>query len=229
MKQACDDSSTPINISESEFMEAANPVTSTSSTPTSTANPTEGTDAPATTTPAGDEEDEDDGDGNGISTGALAGIIAGGVVGLLLVGLLAFFLFRRRRNAEEESHPMLPQKGQVPEVPSAYSSYYGSPPPDTAGWPKKDWAGAVENRNSGFNWESPAHLSYAGARDEAGTHPPGTYQPVAELAPSPVIIQELDGTARQPTGTAAAPVEMPAGSPVATTTPPSAQFQPYRP
>ena len=221
MKEACDISKTPITITEDEFMDAANPAT-TSSSASSTATPSNtdsNTAAPATTTPADDGNDKQGGS-TGLTTGALAGIIAGGVVGLILVGILAFFLFRRRKSSGEESYPMLPQQQA-----HLSSAYYGSPPPDKAGWPV-----SADARSSGFNWESPAHLSYAGGQDQPGAYPlTGAYKPVAELAPSPTVIQELDGVVHHPTGSAAAPAEMAAASPVAATAAPATQFQPFQP
>jgi hypothetical protein len=155
------------------------------------------------------------------------------VVGALaLLGAGAFLLFRRRRKLGEESHPMLPQQAPTSIGPSGHESaaysigpsgrestaYYGSPPV-TGAWPKKDWASStdprVSNRTSGFNWESPSHLSY----------------PVATLAPSPPLpAQELDGVQQHfPTGSTEAPAEM-GGTPVVTTPPPPApQYQPYHP
>jgi hypothetical protein len=189
MRDACANSNTPINVSEDEFMAAASAVatTSTTSSPGSTGT------APAAqtqTTPGGTEQGS-----SGLSTGALAGIIAGAViVSLALLGALAFFLIRRRRRQGEESHPMLPQQqmGHTSLVPMG--GYYASPP-DTAGLAKGDWRQShmsSDVRESGFNWESPAHLSYS------AKYP---------LAPSPPP-QELDAGEQRLLGTAEAPAEM---------------------
>ena len=93
MSQSCNDSNTPLAISEGSFREAAAKAaasTSTSSSPSSTAS---ATNAPPTS--------------SGLSTGVIAGIAAGGAaVGLAALGA-AIFLVRRRRRRDEESHPML--------------------------------------------------------------------------------------------------------------------------
>ncbi|KAL2153478.1 hypothetical protein VTH82DRAFT_4633 [Thermothelomyces myriococcoides] len=237
MREACDNSDTPISITEDEFMEAAedssSTTTQTSSTETSSATSTTtstsaitSTSTTPTSTSLPDDEDDgdDDDDDSGLSTGALAGIIVGAVAGLGLLGALAFFLLRRRKKTGEESHPMLPQQphhSMAFSASDASTAYYGSPPPDSGAWPKKDWGAATspDPRNSalgsGLNWESPSHLSY----------------PAATLAPSPPLqIQELDGQQQFPPGSAEAPVEI-GGSPV-TTSPPhpnSSRYQPYQP
>lgn len=108
---------------------------------------------------------------------------------------------------------MLPQ--QQPHVsavpgPRQSSAYYGSPP-TTAGWPKSDWGPSPDMRNSGFNWESPAHLGYGGG----------------PLAPSPPLPpQELDGVQHYPSGSVLAPAEM-GTTPIATTVQPNMPYRPY--
>jgi hypothetical protein len=153
-----------------------------------------------------------------LSTGVLAGIIVGVVGGLAMLGGLGYWLFRRGKKVGEESHPMLPQQGHASMAPSGLDStaYYGSPP-NTGGWPKKDWGGSPDPRisghTSGFNWESPSHLAF----------------PSAALAPSPPLpIQELDGSHHFGPGSTEAPAEM-GGTPVVTTPPlANSQFpQPY--
>ncbi|KAK3306787.1 uncharacterized protein B0T15DRAFT_152688 [Chaetomium strumarium] len=242
MRDACGNSDTPISITEDEFMAAANAVTSTTSTagPTTTStssqsSTTTGTNASttsnastgtATSTAApadGQKEGEEEEGGGGLKTGVMAGIIVGGVGAAVLLGALAFFLFRRRRKLGEESHPMLPQQGQPSvaaghESTAMHNSAYYSSPPSTAGWPKKDWQGpSPDLRSSGFNWESPAHLSY----------PSGG----GSLAPSPPLPpQELDGAQYvAPTGSTQAPAEMPGETAAVATAPGSAQYRPYNP
>ncbi|KAH6856287.1 hypothetical protein B0I37DRAFT_72760 [Chaetomium sp. MPI-CAGE-AT-0009] len=225
MRDACDTSETPINITEGEFMEAAEGSASTTlSTSTQASSTTSATSATTTNTgtvtstalPTSPEEEQESG---ALSTGALVGIIVGAIGGLAMLGGLGYYLFRRGKKVGEESHPMLPQQGHVSMAPSGHESTayykYGSPP-DTGGWPKNDWNGSPDPRISGlttgFNWESPAHLAYPGAA----------------LAPSPPLpIQELDGAQQFRPGSTEAPVEM-GGTPVVTTPPlANSQYQPY--
>jgi LPXTG-motif cell wall-anchored protein len=213
MKGACSDSKTPISVTEDEWNEAAKGETSTTTSSTGTATTT------PPPTPTGDDEKEEEAS-TGLSTGAMAGVIAGAIGGCAVLAAVGYLLFRRRRKLGEESHPMLPQQHpyahhHVSMAPTGREStaYYGSPP-TTAGWPKKDWGGSPDFRQSGgtFNWESPAHLSYAGGA----------------LAPSPPLpIQELDSAPHYPSGSTEAPVEM-GGTPVAATPPPP-QPQPHHP
>ncbi|KAK4134039.1 hypothetical protein BT67DRAFT_305321 [Trichocladium antarcticum] len=246
MEDACAYSKTPISITKQEFMAAANPVTSTSSMVTSTTTSasstasTEGTttsstststststDAAATTAPPDDEQDKEA--SPGLSHAALAGVIGGAsAAGLALLGAIAWFVFRRRRKAGEESHPMLPQHGHAAMASGPYNNNHS--PPDTGGFPKRDWALSPDPRASRFNWESPSHLSYPSS--VFAEQQVGGYMPNAAPAPSPppFIVPELDGAAvyPPPTGTAAAPAEMGA-TPIAATAPLHAQFQAYRP
>lgn len=231
MRDACDFSDTPINITEDEFNDAAR-----GETPTTTSATTSSTGTAPPPTPTGDDNKEDE-ESTGLSTGALAGIIAGAIGGCAVLGAVAYLLFRRRRKLGEESHPMLPPQHphaqahahhHLSMAPSGREStaYYGSPP-TTAGWPNKDWGGSPDLRQSGF-WESPAHLSQLSYPGGGG----------GALAPSPPLpIQELDGAPHYPSGSTEAPVEM-GGTPVATTPPPvpppppsaaNAQYQPYQP
>ncbi|GAB1319201.1 Extracellular membrane protein CFEM domain-containing protein (Fragment) [Madurella fahalii] len=233
MRDACDNSETPISITEDEFMDAAGGVTSTSSIATSTTSTTTSatsittasTTTASTTTSSSASTDtigaalpgEDEQGGSGLSTGAMVGIIVGATIaGLALLGGLALFLLRRRRKLGEESHPMLPeQSGHIsfPPTTPGTSGYFGSPP-DTALWPKKDWGQSpnpADVRASGFNWESPAHLAY-----------PGGYAAAPSSPPQPPI-QELDSVVLHPTGTTEAPAEI-GGTPVGTVAPPHTQF-----
>lgn len=82
---------------------------STDSSPSSTSET-----APATTTPA-----PSSGGGGGSNTGAIVGGVVGGVGGLGLIGLAAFFFLRRKK-----THSAVPQE-QTPQVPPAV---YQTPP-----------------------------------------------------------------------------------------------------
>ncbi|KAL2143629.1 hypothetical protein VTI28DRAFT_10214 [Corynascus sepedonium] len=220
MHGACEDSETSMTINKDEFMEAAEPPSSTT-IQTSSATGTETTSTVSSTSPPADDEDGEE--SSGLSTGALVGIIVGVIAALGLVGASAFVFIRRRRRTGEESHPMLPQHAHHSMVPSASdtsTAYYGSPVPDSGAWPKKDWGASSDFRSSvrasGFNWESASQLAY----------------PASTLAPSPPLpVQELDGQQHFPPGSTQAPVEM-GGTPVMTT-PPQApntpQYQAYNP
>jgi LPXTG-motif cell wall-anchored protein len=246
MSDACNESQTRINVSKAEFMAAASGATTTTSsrrtTTTRTSSKTSATSETietatesATTTTTGTntatatstssaDDDQQGGGSSGLSTGAMAGVIAGAIGGCAVLAGVAFFLFRRRRKVGEESHPMLPQQAHhLSMAPSGHSStaYYGSPP-DTGGWPKKDWGTSPDLRNSGFNWESPAHLSSHLSTSYPGG---GAGGPIAPSPPLPA--QELDGAQVFAPGSTQAPVEMGA-SPVATTAQPAtAQYQAY--
>ncbi|KAK4103422.1 hypothetical protein N658DRAFT_407666, partial [Parathielavia hyrcaniae] len=250
MRDACADTNTPINITEDEFMEAARgaetttssrrttTTTQSSTTTTATSEPSETTTESATTTatntgtatttgPAetGSQDDEQQEQGNtgessALTTGALAGIVAGAIGGIAVLAGVLYFLCRRKGKLGEESHPMLPHHAQarLSSAPSTHDStaYYGSPP-DTGVWSKKDWRASPDLRNSSFNWESPAHLSVI---FPGGPPPPSTPPPV----------QELDGAQLHRPGSTLAPVEM-GGSPVAATAQPAnvQQYQAYNP
>ncbi|KAL2019280.1 hypothetical protein VTK56DRAFT_9824 [Thermocarpiscus australiensis] len=223
MKEACANSETPITITEADFVETANAAASstssaatssatgatstastdgTTTTSTSIGAATTTTTTPTSSSPVDDEQRE--GGNTGLSTAAMAGIITGGsVAGIALIAGLAYFFFRRGKKAGEESHPMLPRHSAHGSLPPDPSEFRASPS-DAGGW-QKGWG-----RSSGFNWESPAHLSY----------PAG-----AGLAPSPPV-QELDGSEHRPAGTPERPAEM-AGTPIVQGASPHAQFQPY--
>lgn len=103
---------TPLTLtSNSPESTAANDFTSSStdSSPSSTSET-----APATTTPA-----PSSGGGGGSNTGAIVGGVVGGVGGLGLIGLAAFFFLRRKK-----THSAVPQE-QTPQVPPAV---YQTPP-----------------------------------------------------------------------------------------------------
>ncbi len=112
---------------------------------------------------------------------------------------------------------MLPQHSQPSSMHFGREStaYYGSPP-TTGVWPKKEWGPSPDPQTGSFNWESPAHLAHL-------SYPAGTLAP----SPPPAAPMELDASQHHfPTGSTAAPAEM-GGTPVATTTPPNPQYQPY--
>ncbi|POR34002.1 Uncharacterized protein TPAR_05791, partial [Tolypocladium paradoxum] len=118
MLQACTDSQTPMSVSQSDFLAAANgdAVSATATTRTATSatarvTTTTGgatvtvTSAPTETGAAGNDQQ---GRG-GLSTGATIGIAVGAsAAGVAALAALAVFLVRRRkRRTQEEAHPML--------------------------------------------------------------------------------------------------------------------------
>ncbi|KAK0643417.1 hypothetical protein B0T16DRAFT_415861 [Cercophora newfieldiana] len=172
MKQACADSKTPLSISEQQFLSAASTKSSTSSsssrtsTSSSTSTSQTSSTSDATPNPTGSQEPQEK-KSNGLSTGALAGIISGGaIVGIAVIsGIVVLLLRRRKRKDEEESHPMLahghnpsgqnfyPTPGQTVVVghDMGRNSGAGSWSNDAKWRP----AGSPDPRNSTFNWESP--------------------------------------------------------------------------
>ncbi|KAK0665598.1 hypothetical protein QBC41DRAFT_327538 [Cercophora samala] len=238
MSGACRDSRTPISISEKQYMEFADRETTTSTsiatsttapisttTTSSTTSTTASTESPQASTEPGDEGSQ------GLSTAALAGIIAGSVVGVTVLAGLAFFLLRKKRKQGEESRPMLPESYTQPPLgqtahmsvaPSAsgMSGLYVSPP-DTGVWPPQDqpkWMPSPEpakpayNRVSGYNWESPEHLSLppqAPVDNRYTAFQP--FQPHMSTVQPP--IHELDVPVGHPASGPEAPVEM-CGTPV---------------
>lgn len=98
-------SNSPESTAANEFTSS-----STDSSPSSTSET-----APATTTPA----PSSGGGGGGSNTGAIVGGVVGGVGGLGLIGLAAFFFLRRKK-----THSAVPQE-QTPQVPPAV---YQTPP-----------------------------------------------------------------------------------------------------
>lgn len=153
MSGACADSKTPIKVSEKDFIAAAEGKLTTTTTTTATPTPT--TSKPASTasktstpttletsskpssassspTSTSTESPSNDGnkDSGGLSKGATIGIAVGAAVaGLAIIGLLACFVIRRRRkSAEEESHPMLPTPTfGAAAVPSQYPPQIPTP------------------------------------------------------------------------------------------------------
>ncbi|OAQ82391.1 CFEM domain-containing protein [Purpureocillium lilacinum] len=115
--QACTGSNTPMSVSQSDFIKAANgqdsPTTTITTMPTSTILPTK---TSSTSTPAGGAQTvtvtpttTGSGGGGRLSTGATIGIAVGTtLVGVAVLGGLGFLLFRRhKRGNVEESRPML--------------------------------------------------------------------------------------------------------------------------
>jgi hypothetical protein len=162
---------------------------------------------PFPTAPADDEKEGD----SGLSTGAMAGIIAGAIGGFVVLGAIVYILMKHRKKGGEEYHPMLPQHSPYSGNPS-HMSLGGTSPYDTAyygagtdsAWQqgKKEWATSPDIRTAsttgGFNWDTANTVPYAGA---------------APTAPPAVVIQELDGREAFRPGSVQAPAEM-SGSPV---------------
>lgn len=166
LKVNCDGSDTPMDISKAKFVKIGRDAeededeTSTSSTPTSTSSssststPTdEPTETPSETAPPEEEE-------GGLSTGATAGIaVAATAIGIALLGVLTFFLVRRRRarSPRDESNPMLgpsPNPMLSPHDPcasapvsslhgsSAYGGYRDSEGKPMGAWGPESFAGS---------------------------------------------------------------------------------------
>jgi hypothetical protein len=113
--------------------------TSTSEEPTLTSSETSSTTAteqPSTTSdakssstsnsveeqntgPAESDQEKEEGDQGGLSTGAKAGIAIGAVAAVALVGILAFFIIRRRRKGRQSSNQQLYSAPQVAEMQGA--------------------------------------------------------------------------------------------------------------
>ncbi|KAM7217678.1 hypothetical protein V8F06_006933 [Rhypophila decipiens] len=221
MKEACAESNTPLAVMEEQYLaNAGTPektLTSIVPTPTQSSSQTKDATSSATSTSGpgsgndketedakpgdkdnskvGHKEDETKSGGSGMSTGAKAGIIAGGVVGgLAALGALAFFIFRYRRSRySEESHPMLPpENGHMSLVPTAAETG-ALMAVDT---PKGDWpndakwrpSNGADERKSGFNWESPYDLAYPGLLKPGQTPSP----------PGRSAVFELQGSNQQP-------------------------------
>ncbi|KAK4199979.1 hypothetical protein QBC40DRAFT_280896 [Triangularia verruculosa] len=242
MTGACRDSRTPMSISERQFMDFADGITATitmsTTTSASTTTSSSTTSATASTeSPPASKEPIDEGN-QGLSTAALAGIITGSVVGVTVLARVVFFLLRKKRKQGEESHPMLPDPSRLPQgqaghisvAPSAsgMSGGYVSPP-DTGVWPPQNqptWTPSPEpakpayNRVSGYNWESPGHLSLppdtqAQAQAQVQNQQRHTtfqpFQPYMSTVQPP--IHELDVPAGRRASGGEAPVEM-SGTPV---------------
>ncbi len=187
MKDACKESNTPINVEEEQYLSAAG-FTGTMTPPRPTATPVPPPSVSgAETRPTEPPEADDDSDGNrpqghrsgkGLSSGARIGvIIAATIVGIAMAGAVVYLLLRHKRKKDnEESHPMLPQDN------GPLMSSLVPTPAETSAMDRRNSPGAVEKdspwrltsapteqRNSGFNWETPDDLTYPG--NTATTHP----------------------------------------------------------
>ncbi|KAK0726684.1 hypothetical protein B0T21DRAFT_293401 [Apiosordaria backusii] len=240
MSGACRDSSTPMGVSERQFMDFADGKTTSSSTSTATPSSTTTPSTASTTTSTASTTTSTEGN-QGLSTGAtLAGVIAGSVVGVTVLAGVVFFLLRKKRKQGEESHPMLPeqppvgQTGHMSFTPSAGGRSGHVSPPDTGVWPPQNqpkWMPSPEpanpayNRVSRYNWESPEHLSLPpDTQAEAEAQAQNRYtafqpfQPhMSTVSPPPPPpsepVHELDVPAGHPAAGREAPVEM-SGTPV---------------
>ena len=115
MRDACNDSDTPIELSQKEFGDAADNQPS----PTSSDGPaTETATAPASTSTTSSTDDA----GGGLSTGAMIGIAVGSsLVGAGIVAGICWWLFRRYRRRHGGMHGMLPQHSEDGGSPSGYA------------------------------------------------------------------------------------------------------------
>lgn len=243
MKSACSDSSTPIAMDVTEFYnwvvygsdnyrnetkdsttDDESPTTSTENfAPTSTTTPIN-TEPPQTTfavpssTPVdvSGETGRDDANGlhDGLSTGATIGIGLGGAVGgAAIVGVIAFFLFRRFNKQSEESKSILPEhRDQTPTTypPTSPSPAFGqihegksSPAPAASAHPSRvsavsSWGTPVQSNAA---WNAPPDLQ--------GQQQEKQYVPYTPFAP-PIGVAELSSGNDDPP---ASPVEMPASIP----------------
>lgn len=180
MRQACSDSKTPLSVTEQQFLSAASPKssttssasrtsTSTSTTSSSTGSTTSTSQSESTTgspTPTGSRDHQNSGTQQGekgLSTGAKAGIIAGGAIaGVALLAAVVILLVRRKRRKDsEESHPMLlqgshfyPTPGETVVVGHNTSHHSGGSWQDEAKWRPTNTP-SPDPRNSTFNWETP--------------------------------------------------------------------------
>lgn len=240
LKVNCDGSNTPMDISKSEFVKMGRDAeeenkdeettSSTSATSTATDEPTE------TPTETNTEEEEE-----GLSTGATVGIAVGATVaGLALLGVLIFFLIRRRRSRapRDEANPMLgpsPNPMLSPHDPrvsmpvsslrdsSAYGGYRDSEGKPMGAWGPDSFAGSPplqqQQQMQQQGWESrPTSWDPQGWGAPTGYAPvpAGAVMPQAYLGPqaSPPAgaeVFELASTERR--GGGPPPVEMQGSQP----------------
>jgi hypothetical protein len=117
----------------------------------------------------GEFADEDGNKGkDGLSTGALAGIIVGAIVGLALIGLLFFWVGKSRRNSAAEKAPavaaqtpVVPQQAGFDHPPPGYDARYSAQP---AGWDTVKppvSPGLSVPHASPYNSPNPGHTSWA--------------------------------------------------------------------
>lgn len=220
MKTACTDSKTPIKISQDEFIKAATVASTTTPAATTRASDTATITQTVTSTASvapGDKDKDKEEPKKGLSAGALAGIVGGGVAALAVVGgLIFFFIWRRRRRDGEESHPMLPQHGVgMHAALPPHPAQAGMPSPGMpyhAGaaneWPDdRKWRPSPNpsdhRASAGFSWETP-YDPYATPKFAAPPPPPppppaayelvGSDSHVPSEVPGSPPIMEMDGT-----------------------------------
>ncbi|UNI18060.1 hypothetical protein JDV02_004356 [Purpureocillium takamizusanense] len=194
MLQACTDSHTPMSVSQSDFIQAANGQDSITTTITTmpTYTPTDGSQT-VTVTPTATGTDGSNGSGNSgggdrLSSGATIGIAVGAsLAGMAALGGFGYlFLRRRRRGNVEESRPMLvPPEYYHHMTGTATTTTY--PPTD----PSIDFGrlSAITESKSAAWPPSPGSAS----------HPsPGTYpSPFTPSPPPPLPPPPPDGIASQ--------------------------------
>ncbi|KAH8172461.1 hypothetical protein LIA77_06716 [Sarocladium implicatum] len=228
MSDACLQTETPLTISQSEWTALADgdqdgvSTSSSSSSETSTSASSTASEEPTNTGDNNDDKNDSSEEG-GLSTAAIAGIGAGaGVLAIAgVLGLLAWYL-RRRRRAGEESHPMLPTDNSSNPYHGAATTFPPTEPSPglSPGFDKDQKQGrwsAVSGLTASHNSEgySPAMTHHTvsppptgGVVSSWGSPPPGwsngqyagayaTPPVVAELPPEPAAgaqpVFEMDG------------------------------------
>lgn len=206
MSGACQDSDTPMTVSQSEFYAAANGDASTTSTQPTSATSTS-TSEPTNTK----DSDKDDDSSSSLPMGAIIGIAVGGAaVGIAAIAGLVIFLIRRKRRRGEESHPMLPQFASMYGAPTTFPPTEPSPNFETE--TKPAWAKGMSpspspahtvspNPSSLTGWGSPQQ-GWTGSNVSRGSYA-GAYatpETVAELPPQTAMasagtthVFEMDG------------------------------------
>lgn len=172
MRDSCNDSNTPISLSQQEFQDAADgksasttvsdtPPTSTATKPPSSSSTDTSTDGPtATNTSAGGPTATNAGAGGsdtgGISTGATVGIGVGcSLAGAGIVAGIGWLLFRRyRKRTEEETHRMLPR--HMEDAGSPATGHTGLP--STAGMLEAKWSPSPTPESG---WGGSQHIALA--------------------------------------------------------------------
>ncbi|KAJ6438894.1 hypothetical protein O9K51_08296 [Purpureocillium lavendulum] len=195
MLQACTDSNTPMSVSQSDFIKAANG-DDTSMTTTITTMPTTptATRAITTTTKGGQtvtitptstgDGGNNGGGGDGLSNGATIGIAVGAsLAGVAVLGGIGVWLLRRRRRGSaEESRPMLVQPEYYHHMTGTTTTTTTFPPSEPS--PDLNRFSAVTDPKMGGGWSPSSGLS---------PHKSPSPYP-AQFTPSPtegVVLSEL--------------------------------------
>ena len=192
MSKACSESTTPIGITQTEFVSAANSVSPTTS---STVSSTSSTSMPTKTGNGQNNkptQTNSSDDGKGLSTSAIIGIgVAAGLLSAIAAGVMVFWCIRRKRRRDEESHPMLPDHRYnesttyPPTDPSSHIRSNSNAKPNETAW------GFTTPSPSNYNDKSP-NSTMTGTR-ESSTDPRwgGSAQQGAYAPPPPDNVAEL--------------------------------------